>query len=173
MVPIQTKVFSRVLKYADLPKPTTSKVVDAIYLFTQNVFVGFSVSHTGTQFKHKVRQECFFIQRQCAKRRVKNLCTMVPHSVLRQYGYRITNNLFQMLRSFRSKANKLVIYQLLCPFFTTKHQQIFFRINLNCALMITFSLPLLFQVPIHSCSISAKGLSDTPLIRSPGIPYLV
>ena len=48
MAPIQTEVFSRVLKYADLPKPTTSKVVDAIYLFTQNVFVGFSVSYTGT-----------------------------------------------------------------------------------------------------------------------------
>ena len=144
MAPIQTEVFSRVLKYADLTKPTTSKVVDAIYLFTQNVFVGFSVSHTGTQFKHEVRQECFFLQTRCAKRRVKNLCTMVPHSLFRQYGFRIANTLFQILRSFRSKTNKLVIYQLLCPFFTTKHQQFCFRINLNCALMITFFLPLLY-----------------------------
>ena len=99
---------------------------------------------------------------------------MVPHSVLRQYGFRITNTLFQILRSFRSKANKLVIYQLLCPFFTTKHQQIFSVLTWIVHWWLHFLFHCyIFEVPIRSYSISAKGLSDTPHIRSPGIPYLV
>ena len=61
MAPIQTEVFSRVLKYEDPTKPTTSKVVNTIYLFAQNVFAGF-VSHTGTEFIQNVHQKCFFVQ---------------------------------------------------------------------------------------------------------------
>ena len=58
MAPIQTEVFSRVLKYEDPIKSATSKVVNAIYLFTQNLFAGFCEPHRHTFHKHKVNQGC-------------------------------------------------------------------------------------------------------------------